>query len=304
MYEPLVSVGIPTYNRPEGLKRTLEHVLLQTYRNIEIIVSNNASTDPLVDQVIDDFVARDKRIRYFKQPENKGPLFNFKFVSRQATGDLFMWAADDDYFESNDLLEHLVVNCRGNLLAFPDINLFNKEGDVNLGVMGPVYKDCHNTFEYLQAWSKSGVGYPIYGLFNVSRFKECDVEFKFDDDLIYYTEGTFLHRIFIKGGVRFVPGVFIRIDTNSSRPDVFTLIDCFSPYCNRMLQLYLAHRFVKRSQIVRNVFLVYRKHFQQLFKRSREEKGFFRSLLHLFNKPVLLLFVVSSGLTKVRNKTK
>ena len=70
--EPLVSVGIPTYNRPEGLRRTLECITGQTYRNLEIIVSDNCSPDPEVERVVRSFMAHDARIQYFRQPENKG----------------------------------------------------------------------------------------------------------------------------------------------------------------------------------------------------------------------------------------
>ena len=42
---PLVTVGIPTYNRPAGLERTLECIRQQSYTNLEIIVSDNCSTD-------------------------------------------------------------------------------------------------------------------------------------------------------------------------------------------------------------------------------------------------------------------
>ena len=91
--QPLVSVGIPTYNRPEGLRRTLECITGQTYRNLEIIISDNCSPDPAVEQVTRSFMAQDARIQYFRQPENKGAAFNFKFVLEQATGEYFMWAA-------------------------------------------------------------------------------------------------------------------------------------------------------------------------------------------------------------------
>ena len=47
--QPLVSVGIPTYNRPEGLRRTLECITKQTYKNLEIIVSNNCSSGPEIE---------------------------------------------------------------------------------------------------------------------------------------------------------------------------------------------------------------------------------------------------------------
>lgn len=41
----LVSIGIPTYNRASTLRRTLESVIAQDYANLEIIISDNASTD-------------------------------------------------------------------------------------------------------------------------------------------------------------------------------------------------------------------------------------------------------------------
>lgn len=118
--QPLVSVGIPTYNRPEGLKRTLECIVQQTYSNLEIIVSDNCSSNPEVEAVTREFMANDSRVQYIRQEKNVGQFFNFKAVLDQAQGDYFTWAADDDdrsskfiesclqAFEQSDKL--LVVN--------------------------------------------------------------------------------------------------------------------------------------------------------------------------------------------------
>lgn len=95
-YQPLVSVGIPTYNRPEGLRKTLVCITQQTYSKLEIIISDNASTDPQVKATAHEFMAKDDRIRYIRQPKNVGQFFNFKAVMAAATGDYFTWAADDD----------------------------------------------------------------------------------------------------------------------------------------------------------------------------------------------------------------
>lgn len=97
--EPLVSVGIPTYNRPEGLRRTLECITGQTYRNLEIIISDNCSEGDQTQRVAEEFIRNDPRIRYYRQEKNTGPMFNFQFVLAQATGDYFMWAADDDEWD-------------------------------------------------------------------------------------------------------------------------------------------------------------------------------------------------------------
>jgi glycosyltransferase involved in cell wall biosynthesis len=97
--EPLVSVGIPTYNRPDGLRTTLECMLGQTYENLEIIVSDNASTDGRVREVLEEFRERDPRVRIHVQEGNRGSFFNFNWVLKESRGEFFMWAADDDRWE-------------------------------------------------------------------------------------------------------------------------------------------------------------------------------------------------------------
>ena len=94
--QPLVSVGIPTYERPDGLKRTLTQILAQKYTNLEVIVSDNASKNLEVQRVAQEFMAIDPRVHYFRQAHNIGALANFKFVLEKASGEYFMWAADDD----------------------------------------------------------------------------------------------------------------------------------------------------------------------------------------------------------------
>jgi glycosyltransferase involved in cell wall biosynthesis len=98
--QPLVSVGIPTFNRPEGLRRTLRQICGQTYPNLEIVVSDNASPGLGTEEVVREFVSVDKRIRYFRQSANIGPIGNFRFVLAKASGEYFMWASDDDEWDA------------------------------------------------------------------------------------------------------------------------------------------------------------------------------------------------------------
>jgi glycosyltransferase involved in cell wall biosynthesis len=93
---PLVSVGVPTYNRPEQLEIALRSLNAQTYPKLEIIISDNASSNPQVAKVIGEFARKNNRIRYFIQSSNQGAISNFLFVLEQAQGEYFMWAADDD----------------------------------------------------------------------------------------------------------------------------------------------------------------------------------------------------------------
>lgn len=113
--EPLVTIGVPTYNRPDGLQKCLDHILLQTYSNLEIIISDNCSTDERVQQVIQQYTAKDSRIKSFLQDTNIGLESNFNFIFLKSTAEYFVWMGDDDFFEANYIAECMKV-----LIAHPD----------------------------------------------------------------------------------------------------------------------------------------------------------------------------------------
>jgi glycosyltransferase involved in cell wall biosynthesis len=217
MIEPLVSIGIPTYNRPDGLRRTLKHVTQQSYKNLEIIVSDNASLGVETESVVKEFCQSDRSIKYFRQDKNEGACFNFMFVLEKSTGDYFMWAADDDYFDSTDLVKRLVEECTDQVLVFPDFNLFNSStGTTSKSVLSKSYGSCQSETDYLLAWCRSGAGYPFYGLYNIDKFNQSSLLFEFDHCLKYYNEGTFLHRIFLNGKIKFVSDVSVNITEGGS----------------------------------------------------------------------------------------
>src|SRR3989344_2279047 len=93
---PLVTVAIPTYNNPSGLKNTLKYITEQTYKNLEIIVSDNNSPGIETKKIVEEFSSKDSRITYFKQKRNIGAWMNFYISLQKAKGDYFMWAGDDD----------------------------------------------------------------------------------------------------------------------------------------------------------------------------------------------------------------
>ena len=113
---PRVSVGIPCYNRPQGLHAMLECVRHQTYKNLEIIVSDNCSPDEQIPKMMAEFVHADKRIQYFRQEKNVGPTSNFNFVRSKASGEYFVWAADDDAWK-----ETYIEKCLERFQAHPSL---------------------------------------------------------------------------------------------------------------------------------------------------------------------------------------
>ena len=92
---PLVSIGIPVYNGENFLSEALDCILAQTYPNIEILISDNCSTDSTA-AICKDYLRRDSRIRYFRQPTNKGAAYNYNYVVHNTSGKYFKWASHDD----------------------------------------------------------------------------------------------------------------------------------------------------------------------------------------------------------------
>ena len=96
---PLVTIGIPTYNRADGyLRQALDSALKQTYPNCEIIVSDNCSTDNTSELVGS---RSTERLRYFRHAKNIGANGNFNFCLEQARGDYFLLLHDDDLIDSD-----------------------------------------------------------------------------------------------------------------------------------------------------------------------------------------------------------
>ncbi len=118
--EHLVSVGIPVYNRAELLDRRLANVVGQTHKNLEIIVSDNASPDPHVAMVAQKYAKLDSRIQYVRQESNIEAWPNFAFVLRKSCGKYFVWAADDDEWDE-DFIEVCVAGIGNAQLFMPNM---------------------------------------------------------------------------------------------------------------------------------------------------------------------------------------
>lgn len=108
MEKPLVSIGIPAYNRPDALKKTLQCINDQTYSNLEIIVSDDCSPDDRVRQVANEAMLLNQQMKFYRQPENLGATLNCEFVLAQATGKYFLWTDDEDLF-APEFVEKLVA---------------------------------------------------------------------------------------------------------------------------------------------------------------------------------------------------
>lgn len=91
----LVSIGVPTFNGEVCVRRALDSLLAQTHKNIEIIVSDDASTDNTF-QICESYAKKFPQIRCVRQKTRGGCINNLYAVLREARGEYFMWAGQDD----------------------------------------------------------------------------------------------------------------------------------------------------------------------------------------------------------------
>ncbi|MGC1870146.1 MAG: glycosyltransferase family 2 protein [Acidobacteriaceae bacterium] len=99
-----VSIGIPTINRSHLALRAIRSALAQTYLDVEVIVSDDASTDDTVARVQE---IQDPRLILVQQKQRLGLVGNFDFCLRHATGEFFLLLGDDDILLPN-AIERLV----------------------------------------------------------------------------------------------------------------------------------------------------------------------------------------------------
>ncbi len=93
---PLVSIGLPVYNGMPYVKRAIESLLLQTYPHVEIVITDNPSTDD-TQKICEEYARKDKRVRYIRHPKNIGAYENYNSALQAARGKYFGWISYDDF---------------------------------------------------------------------------------------------------------------------------------------------------------------------------------------------------------------
>ena len=103
---PLITIGIPTYNRPIDLDKCVRNLLKQTYKNIEIIICDNNSLNESNRKLYKSILFKNERIKIIYNKKNIGILKNTIKVLNFTNGDYFCWVSDDDW-RSNTFIEEM-----------------------------------------------------------------------------------------------------------------------------------------------------------------------------------------------------
>jgi glycosyltransferase involved in cell wall biosynthesis len=172
---PSVSIGLPVYNGMPLLQRALDSLLGQSFRDFELIISDNASTDD-TRAVCEALASRDSRIRYIRQPRNLGAIRNFDFLLRQARAPYFMWAAHDDEWDQHYVAylkakldsDPTCVGAFGSWCGIDDTGRITSQG-------GPLQLDAPSALNRLFALTFGREDKCIYGLFRSAAMKQLGI---------------------------------------------------------------------------------------------------------------------------------
>jgi len=102
--KPLVSVILPTFNRAEYIKKSIESVLIQNYENFELIVVNDGSIDNTLN-IISNFAKKDPRIKIINNKVNIGLAKSLNKGIKKANGKYVARIDDDDFWCDKDKLK-------------------------------------------------------------------------------------------------------------------------------------------------------------------------------------------------------
>jgi glycosyltransferase involved in cell wall biosynthesis len=207
---PRVSIGVPVYNGGRFLERALQCLVSQTFSDIEIIISDNASTDN-TSEIIERFSAIDSRIRVIRQPVLIEAIENFNAVVKEAAGEFFMWAASDDEWEPK-WIEKLLAEMQDPSVCLAFGHLVNIDKD---GVVIKKYKFIpfygNALLQRLQYYFRDehdGKANIIYGIYRTSVIKKNPFR-----EILGCVDGSDVHFVYSMlkhGKLKTIPEVYMR----------------------------------------------------------------------------------------------
>lgn len=174
--QPRVSIGLLVYNGDNFLEEALDSLLAQTFKDFELVISDNGSTDR-TQEICMAYAAKDQRICYYRNEQNRGAGWNFNRVFELSSCEYFKWANHDDLCAPEFLQQCVEVLDRNPsvVLCYPKTIIINEHGQhiekyndcLNLSSSKPHerFKQYHNLVRY-------GHGcHPFFGVIRANTLK-------------------------------------------------------------------------------------------------------------------------------------
>jgi len=167
-----VRIGIPVYNEEKNLLTILKSLKNQSYKNFEVIISDNLSTDN-TKKIATEFCKKNKKFFYFEQKKKITSFENFNFVFRNCNTKYFFWNSGHDWRSKN-----FIKNC---------ISFMEKDKNIVLSysrtkiAKNNKFVECSNEIknlnesEYIKFFKNFNYNYYIYGMIRTKILKKINL---------------------------------------------------------------------------------------------------------------------------------
>lgn len=125
----LISIILPTYNGERFLAKSIESCIYQTYKNIELIIIDDGSSDNSL-KIANNYSKKDDRIRVLKNSENRNLPASLNIGHKSAQGNFITWISDDNYFAPTALeaLLNFIIQSKADIV-FSNFKIINEMGE-------------------------------------------------------------------------------------------------------------------------------------------------------------------------------
>lgn len=141
---PKVSIVLPTYDGAKYIRQSIDSCLNQTYKNIELIIVDDGSTDETC-EVAKSY--KEERIKYLRHEENRGLPYALNTGFAKATGEYLTWTSDDNYY-AKEAIQKMVSFARDKNCLFVYCDYYTFEGN-NPSTLNLIKLPKYVTFEHI-----------------------------------------------------------------------------------------------------------------------------------------------------------
>ena len=230
----LLSIGMPVWNAQNYIREALNSILKQSFKDFELIISDNGSTDK-TQKICEQYAKKDKRITYIRHETNRGAAWNYNYVVGLARGKYFKWAAHDDNLDPQFLRKCISVLEKDEsvILAYTRAKLMDAKGVVTklytdrLNLDSPRvsvrYRGFHDAYKGFHECN------PVFGVMRIDTLRKT----KMIDNFIG-SDIVLLGEFALRGRIVEIPEYlfFLRIHPGNStyaNPTVDDKISWFDP---------------------------------------------------------------------------
>lgn len=196
---PKVSIGLPVYNGEKLIARAIEALLAQDYKDFELIIADNRSTDRTA-EICRSYAQKDNRVRYFLNDTNIGAAKNHNRVFELSSGEYFKWAAHDD-----ECFPSMIGSCVRTMdaapsdvvLVYPQSVIIDESGRVTGEYRRSIASQDASPHRRLTTVLKNvELGTPMYGIMRTSALRRTRLIDGFhSSDFVLFGELAMLGKI-------------------------------------------------------------------------------------------------------------